>query len=162
MSALSIELPPNKACPRCGVENLATAARCLECNAPLGSGPVRPEEILRIVDKPGVSRPRSGHLPRGFLRAMSVPGVAVAASFAWPTVEEKGAAALVGFIVAACLAVVTGVMVGPSDFGRPRPAGAWDFLDGLLRGLGCLFAILATLIVSVAALFFAACFCGSR
>lgn len=156
------ELPPNKVCPRCGTENLATAARCIECNAGLG-GAHRPDDpTLRIGDKTSPFPPRHGFLHRGFLRIMSVPALAVIAAAMWPEIEGKGIAALVAFIVAACLAMVAGVAAEPVTGSGAQPHAGWVFVDGILRGLGCLFSVMAGFVVALVAFFLAICYCNPR
>lgn len=156
------ELPPNQVCRKCGAENLATAERCLECNAPLAGRRPAAEPILRIVDK-DVRRPRRGGVfSRGFLRIMSVPGVALGVAIAWPSPETKGIAALFGFILTAYLAMIVTTKLDPTDFRRPRPHEVWEVIDVLLCGVGCLFAVVAGLAVSIFGLFFAYCSCAVR
>lgn len=157
------ELPPNKVCRKCGTENLATAARCLECNAPLQAGPAPREEILRIDGKSGLSLPPRGGFPwRGLFRVMSVPGCAVVAFWLSPSQEVQMLAVPATFLVALCLAIVAAVATDLTHRGRTTPHGGWAMVDGLLRGIGCLFTALAVPVVSVVAFFFALCYCSSN
>ena len=159
------ELPPNKVCPKCGAENLATASHCLECHAPLRPGLGLREEVLWIDGKSAARRPlplrdRSGW--RGFFRLMSVPGCTALVYALYPDFDGKGPAAIVTFIAAASLAIVAAVATDTPRHGRTTHHVGWATVDGLLRGIGCLFSAMVALGVSFFAFFFAMCYCGSR
>jgi hypothetical protein len=160
---MDVELPPNKSCPKCGAENLATATQCLECEASLKAQPHAGQPILRITDKDlEPVRQRGNFLTQGFLRMMSVPAFAILTGILWPSPEGKGPAAMTAGAAAALLAIVVSVYVETTPFGRRRPAEVWLFLDTLIRGVGCLFALPAALFISIAALALGACYCGAR
>ncbi len=171
------ELPKNKVCSRCGTENLATAARCLECGGPLGPAPAPREESPRIDGKPGRSLPSRGWFPwRGLSRAMSVPPFAVLAYLLWPDVEGRETAFGITFLAAACLAIVAGIGADSAFRGGTDRRGGWavadvrlrgvgylfTVVDVLLRGVGFLFTAVAALVLSLFALLLAVCYCGSR
>ena len=156
------ELPPNKVCPKCGVENLATASHCLECHAPLRAGLGHREEVLWIDGKSGGVLPRRWSAWKGFFRVMSVPGCTALAFAVYPDPDGKGAAAMLAFLASAMLAVAA--TIGSETPGRAGrgPHDGWVIVDGLLRGIGCLVSALAALGVSLFACFLAVCYCGSR
>ena len=160
--AMPDELPPNKVCPTCGAENLATAARCLECNAALSVPPPSHDPILRIGDKTSPIPPRRRFLSRGFLRLMSVPALSVIVWTMWPEGAGKVVAIPCTFLVATCLAIVAGVAADPIPGSGSRPHAGWVFVDGILRGLGCLFSVVAGFVVSLGAFFLAVCYCNPR
>jgi hypothetical protein len=156
------ELPPNKVCPRCGAENLATAANCLECGAWLRSGIGPREEVLRIDGKSGAVLPPRRSAWGGFFRVMSVPGCTVLAFALCPAFEEKAVVASVAFLAAAILAITAARASDARDWGERGPHDGWLIVDGLLRGIGCLFAAVLAVVLSIWIFLFTVCYCGTR
>lgn len=158
------ELPPNRPCPRCDAENLATADHCLECGAPLRRSPGPRDEILRIGDGKLVPSPRArSRFPwHGLFRLMAPPASAAAVAFFWPSVEDRGAAALATFLLVACVGTVAAFEAERHAARGSRPGGGWVVVDGILRAIGAVFAGLVAFSISLFALLLAVCYCNTR
>ncbi len=161
------ELPQNRRCPACGASNLATATRCLGCNASLEPVHRPPDDILRIgghddPHKPPARAPFKPPHPspwRPFLRFMGVVGIGVGAGLmrGAPDGIALGLGTFFALGILVLLVAARRDMASAQAHPLGESAGAVDVLDAALRGVGCLFSAIASLAVSVVGFFFVVC-----
>ena len=161
------ELPQNRACPKCGVANLATATRCVDCGAALHPVHSPPDDVLWIdgreaPSKPSARPPLYAPPPSGwrpFFRFMGLAGIGVGVGLLSGT-PQGGPIGMLTF-------VVLGILVLFITVSRDEPAGhvaplgyatgPLDVLDTLLRAVGYLFTTIAVLLLALVTFLFIVC-----
>lgn len=156
------ELRPNKPCPRCGAENIATADRCIACGAAfqgvrppsmgVGSKIGKKDPEPSAVDRPATWKPYVWQ--RNAFRVLGVAGCNGFAAYVVGRMERGGAIALVVVLLVLAISVLAAREVGRSRAepgGPPFLAQAIDLVVcfvGLMIGLPFLvaFVLIATVL----------------